>query len=392
MPTSGSGQSVDFQVIELKPDDGGGVHIRSPVAAGGHRAGTAGVPGLADSDPGPDPDPGPLDGLLSMPALALSDLPAPLRTELPGLIQVLALPLVIRGGQVAWRAGARSQADDLDAGRVVRAMTTATGADAHDLAAACRIRSSLLVTSTNSVLMAAAAAGAVAPLALLAHCQSAGRGRHQRAWHGRWGEAIQFSLLADSGRPLAQLSGLPLVAGVAVAQALVQLTGLPPGAGGIGLKWPNDLVHRQGKLAGLLVEAAAGPGRRADSTGGARAVIGLGLNWRASAALQAAAGQPVAALTGLPGLAGGDRAGVAGHILAHLLAGLVRFRRHGLAPFLAEYRAFDVLAGRPVRVVTGTGAAADGIAVGLAADGALRVRHGDHECSHHSAQVSVRPA
>ena len=341
----------------------------------------------------------PFDALLQAPALPLAELDEELRAQLPALITHLALPWVIQGDQVAWRDGAaRAQAMDLDAARGSAALAAAArvGSTGLAAAAACLVHSSLLGTSTNAVLRACAAAGARPPLALLAHCQSAGRGRHQRVWHGRWRESILMSLLVDSGRPLRELPGLPLVAGLAVAQALVELTGLPPGRQGIGLKWPNDLVHGQGKLGGLLVEAV-GAGGSAGGTGdgsgdGARAVIGLGLNWRAPPALQAAAGQPVAALAHLPGLERRDRAQVAGCLLAHLLAGVARFRAEGLAPALAEVAAFDVLAGRPVRVLSGAAGPADGIALGLAEDGALRVRHGETERCYHSAEVSVRPA
>ncbi len=358
------------------------VRFRSPAAVGEYLAGRAGSPVEESAAPAT----GPLDELLTQPSLPLSALAQPLRRLLPVLIHDLALPLVIRDGRVSWCEGARSQADELDAGRIAGVLAAHVPAAARHQAARCQIHTCLLVDSTNTVLMRAATAGARTPQVLLAHCQSAGRGRHQRAWHGRWGEAIQLSVLVDSGRTLAQLSGLPLAAGVAVARALAELTGLPPGPAGIGLKWPNDLVHGSGKLGGLLVETAG------STESGARAVIGLGLNWLAPASLQAAAGQPVAALAGLPGIDGIDRAEVAGRVLAHLLAALQQFQDEGLAPFLAGFQAFDVLAGQPVRVIAGNADAVDGVALGLAGDGALRVRHGVHERCYHSAEVSVRRA
>ncbi|MFA7542292.1 MAG: biotin--[acetyl-CoA-carboxylase] ligase, partial [Lysobacterales bacterium] len=357
----------------------GAVRFRSETAAGRTPQAEVGV--LAAGPAGPAAAVisahAPFDALLQAPALPLAELDEELRAQLPALITHLALPWVIQGDQVAWRDGAaRAQAVDLDAARVSAALAAAApvGSTGFAAAAACLVHSSLLVTSTNAVLRACAAAGARPPLALLAHCQSAGRGRRQRAWHGRWREPILMSLLVDTGRPLRELPGLPLVAGLAVAQALVELTGLPPGRQGIGLKWPNDLVHGQGKLGGLLVEAVAGGGSGAGTGDGARAVIGLGLNWLAPKTLQAAAGQPVAALAHLPGLDGRDRAQVAGRVLAHLLAAVARFRLEGLAPVLAQVAAFDVLAGRSVRVVAGAAGPAHGIALGLAADGALRVR------------------
>lgn len=387
VPAATSGQVIDFQVIGSGARGGGGVRFRSVPVSAGHDLEPASV---AAGPPRPATGaPGPLDGLLHAPELLLDLVSPAVRRDLPELVAGLGLPLTVGRKRLSWQAGGRRQAGELDAGRVAAALAGHLAGIAGARAVVpCPVETSLLVDSTNSVLLAAAAAGVTAPRALLAHCQSAGRGRHRRPWHGRWGEAILLSLLLDSGRPLAQLPGFSLVAGVAVAQALVDSTGLPPGKHGIGLKWPNDLVHRGGKLGGILLEAA-GSG---DAGAGARAVIGLGLNWLAPADLKVAAGQPVAALTELPGVAGRDRATVAGAVIAQLLVAAARFRAEGLAPFLAAFTRFDVLAGEPVRIITGTGQPLAGQALGLAGDGALRVRHGRHERCYHSADVSVRPA
>ncbi|MEM1081882.1 MAG: biotin--[acetyl-CoA-carboxylase] ligase, partial [Pseudomonadota bacterium] len=69
------------------------------------------------------------------------------------------------------------------------------------------------------------------------------------------------------GRPIDQLGPLSLAIGVAVVEALRKQAGP-----GLGLKWPNDLMHQGDKLGGLLIEA------QPDRSNGTRAVIGLGLN------------------------------------------------------------------------------------------------------------------
>ena len=77
--------------------------------------------------------------------------------------------------------------------------------------------------------------------------------------------------------------------------------------------------------------------------------------------------------------------------LAHLLPALDQFDAHGLAPFLPRYSALDLLAGRQVRVEE-AGQLHEGVAIGLAADGALKVALGGGERCFHAGEVSVRPA
>src|SRR6185436_12456622 len=109
--------------------------------------------------------------------------------------------------------------------------------------------------STNSVLLAEKRLPR--PVLLLAHEQTAGRGRRGRRWHSAPGAGLTFSLSAR----LERLAGLPLVAGVATARALRAL-----GAAAVELKWPNDLVADGAKLGGILVQ-----------TRGGLAVIGIGI-------------------------------------------------------------------------------------------------------------------
>ena len=77
-------------------------------------------------------------------------------------------------------------------------------------------------------------------------------------------------------------------------------------------------------------------------------------------------------------------------LLQHLLPALAQFDAEGLAPFLPRYAALDALAGRRVRLHEASGTSAT-LALGVAADGALRVRDedGGERCVH-AGEVSVR--
>lgn len=216
---------------------------------------------------------------------------------------------------------------------------------------------------------------------LLAEQQTAGRGRHGRSWHSPLAANLYLSVSRRFSGGLARLGGLGLVAGVATAHALQSL-----GVDQVRLKWPNDLVVADRKLGGLLVEGSG------QAAGSARAVVGLGLNVRMPAGHGEAIGQPWIDLAQvLPDLP--ERNGLAAVVLAHLLPAMDRFDREGLSPFLAAFEPLDALRGRDVFLHgTGAGAGVDGQALGLAEDGALRVRVEGGERRVHSGDVSVRLA
>lgn len=243
----------------------------------------------------------------------------------------------------------------------------------------------VLIESSSDFLLAAAAAGEPAPQLCFAECQSAGRGRRQRRWRSRYGDALLWSILLDPGRPLAQLPGLAIVAGVALVDALHA-----KGWCEVGLKWPNDLVTAAGKLGGILVEVAPGL-----AGAGAAAVVGVGLNLRSPPSDVAAAplDQMPTALFELAAASDRmmtDRSVLAAELAIALLAAAERFRHEGLAPFLLRFADHDVLAGRELEFEQ-NGVRCHGQALGLAADGALRVATSAGELRLYSADTSVRP-
>lgn len=214
---------------------------------------------------------------------------------------------------------------------------------------------------------------------LLAERQTGGRGRRGRSWVSPLAAHVYLSLARRFEGGLAQMGGLSLVAGIAAAEAMRAL-----GVAACGLKWPNDLWVEGRKLGGLLVEGAGEAG------GPARAVIGLGINVRMPAAQAAGIDQPWTDLRGclqpLP-----SRNVVVAAVLERLLPALDCFATQGLAPFLPRWQALDLLAGAPVQVHVGSGTAVEGVAEGIAADGALCVRVDGQLRQVHAGEVSVRP-
>jgi BirA family transcriptional regulator, biotin operon repressor / biotin---[acetyl-CoA-carboxylase] ligase len=120
--------------------------------------------------------------------------------------------------------------------------------------------------STSDDVAEAARGGEPAGLIVVAEEQTAGRGRRGRSWIAPARSGLMVSVLLRPKAPVARWGWLPLLVGVAVADAVSARTGIS-----IRLKWPNDLVVRDRKLGGILVE-------RIDSRAGAAAVIGFGIN------------------------------------------------------------------------------------------------------------------
>ena len=121
--------------------------------------------------------------------------------------------------------------------------------------------------STNTEAMAAARKGAPHGSVYLADEQRAGRGRGDHAWHSAAGEGLYVSILLRPQIAASRLPLLPLVAGLAAADAIRAAAGLT-----VDLRWPNDLLVGPRKTGGILVEA--------NSEGGtvAFAVVGIGIN------------------------------------------------------------------------------------------------------------------
>ncbi|MDX6200100.1 MAG: BirA family transcriptional regulator [Actinomycetota bacterium] len=117
--------------------------------------------------------------------------------------------------------------------------------------------------STNAVVAHRAAAQEPAGLVVAAERQLSGRGRLDRSWVSPPRAGLTFSVLLRPDLPAAQWAWLPLLAGVAVAQALCAQTGLD-----VALKWPNDVLIGGRKVAGLLAETVPPDGL----------VVGIGLN------------------------------------------------------------------------------------------------------------------
>jgi BirA family transcriptional regulator, biotin operon repressor / biotin---[acetyl-CoA-carboxylase] ligase len=228
------------------------------------------------------------------------------------------------------------------------------------------------IGSTNDVAARLAGGGAPEGTTVAAEAQTAGRGRLGRTWFSPQGAGLYVSVVVrpDTGGRRGVPSagpGLPamltLAAGVALAEAVRETTGLPA-----EIKWPNDLVFGRRKLAGILAEASA-QGAEIEYV-----ILGFGVNVRPvtyppdvasrATSIEAELGRPIdrglllaRALEGMSACREALRRGEIGGVLD-------RWRRlsPGAAGARVEWRA-------PGGTVTGRTAGLDG-------DGALLVERG----------------
>jgi len=219
------------------------------------------------------------------------------------------------------------------------------------------------IGSTNADLAAAAAEDAPEGAVLVAEHQVAGRGRLDRVWTSppRAGLTVSFLLRPDV--PAARRGWLPLLTGVALAEAVGEVTGVRA-----SLKWPNDLLALDGrKLAGILAESCSSP------THPIGVVVGVGLNVTTTAEELPDTGTSLARVLGAPV----DRGPV---LLAFLRAVEKRYRRwtaalgDPVASGLAQdYLAWSSTVGTQVAVSLPDGSTLEGTAQAVDWDGRLVV-------------------
>jgi BirA family transcriptional regulator, biotin operon repressor / biotin---[acetyl-CoA-carboxylase] ligase len=227
--------------------------------------------------------------------------------------------------------------------------------------------------STNDDLAEAAARGAPEGTVLVAEAQTAGRGRLGRTWTSPPRAGLLFSVLLRPTAPVHRRTWLPLLAGLAVQQAVARL-----GVVEARLKWPNDLLLGDdlGKAGGILAQAA-----------GDAVVVGIGLNVSTRRAELPEGGASLA--TEAAECTDRDP----------LLRAVLRTFADRYAEWNADpdrlrpaYEAVCDTIGRPVRVQLPDGTALVGTATGLDGSGRLVVRTGAGDVPVSAGDVTrVRP-
>jgi BirA family biotin operon repressor/biotin-[acetyl-CoA-carboxylase] ligase len=238
----------------------------------------------------------------------------------------------------------------------------------------------LEVDSTNNWLREQALKGAPSGTVCVSEIQSAGRGRRGRSWVSPFAANLYLSLLWRSASGAAALGGLSLVTGIAVLRALRSF-----GIEDAGLKWPNDILAADAKLAGILIDVLG------ESNGPCAVIVGIGVNVSMPRDAVAAIDQPWTDLQQLAGDTGISRNDLAARLLDEVMPAIEAFDAAGLQPFLDEWRRYDLVSGREVDLllpnerITGTACGIDG-------GGALLVDTTNGRRRFASGELSVRVA
>ena len=215
--------------------------------------------------------------------------------------------------------------------------------------------------SSNTLLLQRAAQGAPSGSVLAVEWQSSGRGRQGRIWHSGLGNALTFSFLWRFDCGLSGLSGLSLATGVALMRALRSLN-----INGARLKWPNDLLDSNGKIAGILIEA------QGDMLGPSAVVIGIGINLilpqQVSSHIDQAASSLSQLTEALP-----QRNMLLSTMLRELACVMQEFDKGGFAILRAEWESNHAYQNQPVNLSLPDGKNLQGIVRGVNQDGALLV-------------------
>ena len=233
-------------------------------------------------------------------------------------------------------------------------------------------------SSSNDEIMALARQSAdLAHKALcVAHFQTKGRGRQGRSWVNRQGECLMFSLGWAFDKPQYELGSLALVVALACRRALADI-GLD-----VNIKWPNDLVVANDKLAGILIETARVENKTV-------AVIGIGINFVLPKEVENATS--VQALFQTASKQGVSVKTLLNSVLAQLDALLNEYAQNGFASCVGEYNAANRDTDRPVLLLQEGRVVHEGVVKGVDAQGALRLQTDKGEKTIVSGEISLRP-
>ena len=234
-----------------------------------------------------------------------------------------------------------------------------------------------VVGSTNDWCRRRHSEGSTPPFACFAEQQTRGRGRRGRSWLSAAGANITLSLLWRFALPLQRLGPLPLFVGLAIRDCL-----RTAGITGAQLKWPNDVLAGDGKIAGVLTESAYSDSASADM------ILGIGLNYAIPANAMPDDICWTDACRHLPPDSGACRNRLAGMLLRDVVAACRQFEAQPQTCLRRLQQCFS----EPqwVDIHTAGGDKRTGLTKGITSEGELRVEINGVEQVFSSADVSLR--
>jgi BirA family biotin operon repressor/biotin-[acetyl-CoA-carboxylase] ligase len=203
--------------------------------------------------------------------------------------------------------------------------------------------------------------------------QYAGKGRRKKQWLTPLAQSIALSISHDFNFSLQKLTGLNIAIGVAIINTAKHFS-----CHHLGLKWPNDVLAKKGKVAGILIEASG-------NTQNCRAIIGIGLNWNIRQKLLNSIEQECCNIK----INAVNRTEFIGQLIIQVHKAILEFTNNGLINLLPKWQANDIFTGHTINILQNdTSKKAKYIAVNL--DGSLHVEINNQTQTIASGEVSIR--
>lgn len=193
--------------------------------------------------------------------------------------------------------------------------------------------------STNSHAKRLAHEGAPEGTVVLAESQTSGRGRRGRSWFSPAGQSIYASIILRPAMAPSQTPQITLMTAVAVARALQKSTGL-----NATIKWPNDILISDKKIAGILTEITT----EMDTVD--YVVVGLGVNVNTTAADMPPDIRSIATSVRIESGSRFSRINLLCTLLHHFESSYGTLQRDGFKPIMAQWREMSDIIGQPVHV------------------------------------------
>lgn len=230
------------------------------------------------------------------------------------------------------------------------------------------------VTSTNDELWQRLSDGINTAAVCLSETQTAGRGRRGDQWHspdtGNLYLSIFWPFPAET-----TLNGLSIAIGISLINTLKE-----HGINDLQLKWPNDILYKRQKLAGILVESRFGKQQNT--------VVGIGLNFELPTTTQQQIQQATTSLqqlcTNVP-----CRNQLAGNIINTMIETLQHFQHHGLHDFISQWPQYDALDNQAITLINDS-ERTNAIARGINEHGELRYQIADEIHTLSNSHISIR--
>lgn len=244
------------------------------------------------------------------------------------------------------------------------------------------------VASTNDIAKQRAEICDASGLVVISEQQTDGRGRRGRAWISPFGCSIYLSIVWGFDTGVKALEGLSLAVGVVVLE-LLEASGLE----GLELKWPNDLLWKNRKIGGILLEVVGDP------LGYCQVVVGVGVNVKMDKTFESVITQQWSDLNEvLLSQTAQDKSPITlsrnqlgGTIIDALLHLLSDYHKTGFKAYRDSWLQRDAYLNRPVQLLL-MNKSVYGIARGVDYSGALQLETDDAIRTFSGGEITLRGA